>query len=264
MQITPAQFTSLFPLVAPADLWSSPWAKQKSDPIGTLLADIQRTKDTYLQIQYGKLALFQNNQQVEPKVDYGQYLQVSNSEVRRLAREIVSPRDSDDVKAEKIRAWIEENVTYADDLKTYKTDEYWALPSMTLRNGQGDCEDGAFLQASLMLASGVDPDRVRVYGGFVSAGTNASTGGHAWVAYQRETDDEWVAMDWCYFPTDEAVSERTELRKDYKYQDDYFYITATETVETPYVNTIRDLSDLPKPYRKALAQQPGQIFEAVA
>ena len=265
MNITPSQFTELFP-IAPTPNWFAPRGARTNpfDGIGTLLADIQRIKDSYLQVQYGRLNLFQNDKPLEPKVDYGHYLQLGNPDVMRLARQITSPGDSDDEKATKIRDWVEANITYADDLVTYKALEYWALPTMTMRRGQGDCEDGAFFQASLMLAAGVNPDRVRVYGGFVSAGTNASTGGHAWLAYKRESDNEWVALDWCYFPTNEAVAERLTLRKDFKYQDDFFYVTATDTVETPYVNTIRNLRDLPKPYQRALAQQPGQIFWAVA
>jgi predicted transglutaminase-like cysteine proteinase len=43
----------------------------------------------------------------------------------------------------------------------------WALPTMTVESGQGDCEDGAFLIQSLALHAGVDPDRLRTYGGIV-------------------------------------------------------------------------------------------------
>jgi len=110
---------------------------------------------------------------------------------------------------------------------------------MTVNLKKGDCEDGAYLLGSLMLNAGVDPNRVRIYGGFVSAGTNASTGGHAWVAYKREVDNQWVALDWCYYPTDATINDRITLKADQKYINDYFYITAFGTVDASYMNSLR-------------------------
>jgi predicted transglutaminase-like cysteine proteinase len=263
MDINAVLVSSLWPQEQKASI-TDLFPKPKADAIGTLLSDIQRVNDSFLQLKLGKLKLFNNDgSEAQSSVDYTPYLQLGSQKIRDLARSIVSPRDSDDVKAAKIRDWVEQNIEYADDLKTYKTDEYWALPTMTLNKGQGDCEDGAFLQASLMLNAGVDPDRVRVYGGFVSAGTNASTGGHAWLAYKREEDNEWVALDWCYFPNSEEINDRKTLEEDTKYMDDFFYVTATKTVETPYNNTLR-LDTLPEGYRKALSPQPGQMFQALA
>lgn len=210
-----------------------------NNPIGSLLTDIQRIKDTYIQIKYGKIALFQNDSQVSSDLDYGRYIQFPNSQVKSLAMSIVSRADSDDTKAYKLLRWVEDNVTYTDDVKNYGEDEYWALPTMTINKKKGDCEDGAFLLGSLMLNAGVNPDRVRVYGGFVSAGTNASTGGHAWVAYKRQVDNQWVALDWCYYPTENQINDRPTLKADTKYMDDYFYVTAFGTVDTSYMNTLR-------------------------
>jgi len=55
--------------------------------------------------------------------------------------------------------------------------------------GKGDCEDGAFLVHSLLLHAGVPYDRIGTYGGLVESGEGAATGGHAWTAYRRESDD---------------------------------------------------------------------------
>jgi transglutaminase-like putative cysteine protease len=260
MEITSDLFTTLFPATKPADLWKTPKSTGTHDLVDSLLEDVQRVQDTFLQIRLGSLKLYKNNQEVSSSVDYTHYLQLGNFTVKKLAQSIVSARDSDDVKAGKLRDWVQENITYADDFKTYGQSEYWALPSMTLRREQGDCEDGAFLLASMMLAVGVDTDRVRVYGGFVSDGTIEATGGHAWVAYKRETDEEWVALDWCYYPTDDSVQERQTLAQDQRYMDDYFFVEATRTVETPYTNTLR----LPAGYKRALAQAPGQMLQALA
>jgi hypothetical protein len=80
---------------------------------------------------------------------------------------------------------------------------------------------------------------LRTYGGVVVAGAGARTGGHGWTAYRRETDDEWVVLDFSYHPTFDPVQDRIPMREDDRYIDDFFYVTLTSTVETPYSNRVR-------------------------
>ncbi len=56
---------------------------------------------------------------------------------------------------------------------------------------------------------------------------------------QVTNDNEWVITDWCYWATDTPLSERQPMSEDYKYIDDYFYVQAGRTVETPYANKVR-------------------------
>lgn len=170
---------------------------------------------------------------------YEFYLQFPNKEIQNLSKSIVESSDSNDVKAYKILMWVQEHIAYVSDTEGYGSPEYWSLPTLTVSKGGGDCEDGAFLIHSLMLSAGVPYDRIRTYGGAVWGGAGAPVEGHAWTAYKREADDQWVALDWCYYPTDLAVSERTPLSKDYHYFDDWFYVDALETVDAKYVNTLR-------------------------
>ncbi len=93
---------------------------------------------------------------------------------------------------------------------------------------------------SLGLNAGVDPERLRMYGGFVDAGPGAASGGHGWVAYRRESDNEWVAVDFSYYPDLRSMDDRTPLKTDEKYIDDYFFITNQYTVITENTNRIRD------------------------
>jgi len=234
----------LFPKAAPkkvtlVDLLPKP----PKDDISNLLSNIKKINDIYFLLRYGKAAFLENSSSQSGDLNYGNYLQFPNSRIKALAMSIVKPSDSDDVKALKLLRWMqnEKNIKYVSDLQNYHLDEFWALPVITLNKKSGDCEDGSFFLASLMLNAGVNPSRVRVYGGFVSAGTNASTGGHAWVAYKRQSDNKWVALDWCYFPIPDPVADRPTLAKDTKYLDDYFYVTAFGTVDTTYMNTIRDI-----------------------
>ncbi len=69
----------------------------------------------------------------------------------------------------KIEQWVINNIEYKLDRENYGMLEYWALPSLTLARGTGDCEDGAFLIMSLGLNAGVDPNRLRFYAGKVKA-----------------------------------------------------------------------------------------------
>ena len=172
---------------------------------------------------------------------YERYLQFPNQMISRKANTIVSRSDSNDKKMYKLEQWVVENIEYKYDIHNYGMNEYWATPSLTLLKESGDCEDGAFLLHSLALHARVPMERLRTYGGFVQNEDGVSLlGGHAWVAYQRESDNEWVELDWCYYPTDKEITGRTPMKSDSKYIDDFFYIDAFKTVETPFINRIRN------------------------
>ena len=177
----------------------------------------------------------------ESEENYERYLQYPNSTIRSLALSIVDPHDSNDEKMYKIEQWIIKNIKYQSDEKTYGQGELWAYPTMTLSKLVGDCEDGAFLMHSLALHADIPADKLRTYGGLVWADEwGLSTGGHAWTAYQRESDNEWIIADWCYWPTTEALSDRAPMSDREKYIDDWFYVQRDRTVESPYVNYVRN------------------------
>ena len=168
------------------------------------------------------------------------WLQYPNDIIRDLAMSIVDPRDSDDIKMEKIQRWVVENIEYMTDEEQYGFVELWVPPVMLLLTRKGDCEDGAFLIMSLGLNAGVDPTRLRMYGGLVEAGQGAATGGHGWVAYRRESDDEWVAVDFSYLPDLRPMDDRIPLKNDDKYVDDKFFITNEYFVFTENTNRVRN------------------------
>jgi len=182
----------------------------------------------------------------ESDAGYEKYLQFPNAQINVVAKSIVSPTDSNDQKMYKIEQWVQDNITYVSDEENYGQSELWAYPSVTLQKRTGDCEDGAFLMHSLALHAGIPPDRLRTYGGLVYADEyGITTGGHAWTAYRRETDDKWIITDWCYWAKDTPLAERQPMSKDLKYIDDFFYVEAGRTVETPYANKVR-YATLPK------------------
>jgi predicted transglutaminase-like cysteine proteinase len=169
------------------------------------------------------------------------YLQVPNQIVKRQALQIVNLGDSDDVKMRKIQRWVIENIEYANDKEQYGYDELWVPPVMLLQQRKGDCEDGAFLIMSLALNAGVDPTRLRFFGGLVKAGEGSETGGHGWVAYRRESDDEWVAVDFSYYPDLREMDKRLPLTDNMKYIDDYFIFEPSGIIiDTSNTNRIRN------------------------
>ncbi len=183
---------------------------------------------------------YQAEDESQPNILAGLYLQFPNASLKRLAMSIVSPADSNDTMVAKITAWVIDHIKYVEDEVNYGAEELWAAPTMTLAKRSGDCEDGAFLIHSLALNAGVPASRLRTYGGLVKAGAGAATGGHGWTAYLRESDNEWVVLDFSYFPAKVGTGTRPLMKDDKKYIDDFFYMTLTEYVLTEASNRVRD------------------------
>jgi len=101
------------------------------NPIDSLLLEVQRINNVYLQFKYGNVSLFKNNTAVS-ELDYTKYIQYPNSKIKSLAMSIVSKTDSNDEKAWKLLRWVEDNIQYTDDLKNYRQD--------VLGTSYNDCE----------------------------------------------------------------------------------------------------------------------------
>lgn len=196
----------------------------------------------FKQKQTQALAEFLNNSLplADSGLNYQEYFQFSNARIQRLADGIVEDHWSDDKKAYEIEQWVIDNIEYVSDLKNHGKMEYWSRPTETLNRMTGDCEDGAFLIGSLMLHAGVDDSKIFFYGGMVRLEEGSlELGGHGWIGYKRN-DGEVVPLDWCYYPTSESLNERKLLKDNMNYYDDMFVTTLRKTVETPYVNYVRN------------------------
>ena len=112
-----------------------------------------------------------------------------------------------DELAWRCQRWVCRNMTYVGD-DAIGCPEYWLFPAESLQMRRGDCEDGAILMASLMLNAGVDPWRVRV------SASDVVGGGHAYVTYCRETDNEFVVLDWCYEADQQIAPKDKPLLRD--------------------------------------------------
>lgn len=207
--------------------------------VNNLLPSIQKIQMNWIQL---KLEFIEGKiiSKDDPVHEYSEFLSYPSEEIKNFMATIVEPSDTNDEKAYKIMRWVQDNIEYKTDLKNYGQIEWWTTPMETLHKMSGDCEDGAFLIHSMMLNAGIPWERIRTYGGSVMIGQGAETGGHGWTAYKREIDDEWVVLDWCYYPNTKTIAERTPMSDNLKYIDDWFYITTHATVDTPYANKVRD------------------------
>jgi Transglutaminase-like superfamily len=90
-------------------------------------------------------------------------------------------RGAFDFRALVVERWVAENIRR----ETKQGRDPWQFPDETLTIRRGDCEDLAFLIASLLLGSGVSGYHVRVALGEVRVGSERYD--HAWVVYKNES-----------------------------------------------------------------------------
>jgi predicted transglutaminase-like cysteine proteinase len=81
---------------------------------------------------------------------------LKRSLMRTGAPAIADPRQ----QVTAINAWVNGQIAYADDIKLYRQNDYWATSRETLRRRKGDCEDYAILKMDLLAAMGIDRDRM--------------------------------------------------------------------------------------------------------
>jgi hypothetical protein len=105
---------------------------------------------------------------------------------------------TNDEKMLNIQRWVTQNIQYIGDDLNQSAIEYWQFPFETILLRNGDCEDGAILIGSMAINMGIPPFRIRVVAGLVQPAPTAPNGGHGYIAYLRESDNQWVAIDWCY------------------------------------------------------------------
>jgi len=125
--------------------------------------------------------------------------------------------------------FVMEKIHYVSDLKEFGYEEYWPFAYQTLKRKRGDCDGGAILLANIMLHNGIPNWRVRLNAGWVKEPYTSKKVGHAYVTYCRETDNEWVVLDWTYYPSYHNIEDRP-LHKDMrKYYDIWWSTTATQS-----------------------------------
>ena len=108
------------------------------------------------------------------------------------------------VQAQEALDWVFTNIAYQEDETNYVVAEAWANPEQTLNQGSGDCEDMAFLLASLLKWH---TDEVDAGGGdlvYAKCGFLLPPDGgfHAWVFWYDASAVDWHQLD----PTSGAMN----------------------------------------------------------
>ncbi len=146
--------------------------------------------------------------------------------------------DTYDETAYNCMCWVQDNISYSHDPQFTQKKEEWLFPTETLQTGQGDCEDGANLVISLMRNAGIPAYKVRNACGLVEARSRPDgVGGHSWPIYLRETDDEWVILDWCYRASKKPIEDRLPAHE----RSDYIEMEFTFNDRHSWVHSIPEL-----------------------
>lgn len=129
--------------------------------------------------------------------DIREWVSSENSEtVARALKEMDLPAGREagtfDLRAWKIWKHVTESITYVPDKESEGLGSYWLFPEETLTLGKGDSEDLSFLMVSLMIASGISEQCVRVVLGRVVS--KEGSFGHAWAIYQNE-EGKWCILE---------------------------------------------------------------------
>lgn len=158
------------------------------------------------------------------------FLLCGDSWMETFASMVIAPGTWDEIALQAVR-WVADFIAYTTDTGL----DNWKDPIHTLYDGFGDCEDGAFLTASLIRNMGVPYSNIRVYIG------ETSGVGHAWIMYRRTSDNQWVSLDWtagsAYWSGITSVDNLTalyssvlEIQEQSLNPDDYAYGSAVEYI----------------------------------
>jgi len=130
--------------------------------------------------------------------DLREWITASDSQEIRAVLSLISLPDekspgSFDKRAWQIWKYVVENITYRPDRIAQRKPDFWQFPAETIALESGDCEDSAFLLASLLLASGISPFCIRVVFGTLTQRDGMQTA-HAWPIYKNESG-EWRVLE---------------------------------------------------------------------
>ncbi|UCF83548.1 MAG: hypothetical protein JSV50_20665 [Desulfobacteraceae bacterium] len=167
--------------VRPYQKWRWSGDEIVADPIIPAARKVPGTKKTHYDIDIREYLAMEGNAVVREKL---REISLSLSEKDR-ERFLARKAGSFDFRARTILAFVSK-LKYIGSKR--KADE-WFFPEETLANGGGDCEDLAFVIASLLVESGISPYCVRVaLGHFIDhgRGEGENTWDHAWVVYFTE------------------------------------------------------------------------------
>jgi hypothetical protein len=155
---------------------------------------------------------------------------------------------------------VAKKVEYRFDAKEEHGD-FWFFPSEVHTLSYGDCEDGSFLLASLLIGSGISPFNVRVVLGELLNGKNKSLGGHCWPMYKNEAG-RWCILESTFdrapwgLPTADRFTSLRNSRYVPHFCFNNFHLWAIRHEEKPHINVQEYLEKNSKQGALANLQDP--------
>jgi predicted transglutaminase-like cysteine proteinase len=139
-----------------------------------------------------------NTLQDKLRIDVRTMISPDDYQLKKLVEVEKLIGDTHDETMWNIQRWAVQNIIYIGDDLSQGVVEYWQFPFETLTLRAGDCEDGSLLMLGMAINAGIPPFRIRLVAGKVQPEPTAPEGGHAYLSYLREFDNQWVIIDWCY------------------------------------------------------------------
>jgi len=139
-----------------------------------------------------------------------------NEIIKKVVAKIPKRASPDDQMIE-ILKYVRNKLTYRSDQTVWRTPEMWQKAEVTATIWTGDCEDGAILMYILAIKMGIKIHRLHIWAGWVKQSSTASTGGHCCLFYKPTYwPYNFMALDWCYYPSNTAIKNRNLLFLDGK------------------------------------------------
>ena len=193
------------------------------------------------------------------EIDIREYISnKDNAVIKRTLDEIIRglPEDkqahfrshnpgSFDFRMRAVTAYVSEHIRY--EYRSRRFDD-WLFPEETLAKGSGDCEDRAFLLASLLLSAGISSYVVRVALGKIYNQATQQSRDHIWVMYKNESGI-WMLIEPLLYTheakqhsykllqkTKTAPSEKYEYIPYFIFNDAHLWNLKNNTVETKFLD----------------------------
>ena len=103
----------------------------------------------------------------------------------------------EDAKLKQINDFINQNITFEDDISVWQQSDYWATPLETIGQGRGDCEDFAIIKYVSLRMGGIPANKLRLV--YVKAKLNTPAGprvqAHMVLAYYTAPNAEPQVLD---------------------------------------------------------------------
>lgn len=169
-----------------------------------------------------------------------------------------------DESAHACQQFVVRLLRYVGDKESAGLEECWQFPNETVAIKTGDCEDGAILMASLILNCGVPSWRIRVTAGLVQSAPTAPKGGHAYVTYCRETDNNWVVLDWCYYQDSRTPIKSKPIANTVSiYKDIWFSFNNEFSWSHKQFDVISGIKEKPKVIKKRVEDYATRCIEVL-